>query len=112
VGATLVLWWLHLVQIEQFLLAAGVVLPWNESMVRVPAALLAGLAPFAYCGAGTRDGALVWLFRDVAPASTMAVVGLLTLSRYLVPGAAGIPFAVQLSTGRAGVIETTAPATV
>ena len=54
--------------------------------------LYAGLLPISFCGLGTRDAALVYLFADIAPASTMTVVGLLTGLRYVIPGAVGIPF--------------------
>jgi hypothetical protein len=89
-AASLALWLLHLLQIHLMLLAAGVSVGPAASMARVPAAIFAGLLPLSVCGIGTRDGALVWLFSDVAPAGTMAAVGLLTTTRYLVPGAAGI----------------------
>jgi uncharacterized membrane protein YbhN (UPF0104 family) len=85
------LWSLHLTQIHLFLLSAGVNVSPAGSLARVPTALLAGILPAAFCGIGTRDAALVWLFADVAPPATMAAVGLLTALRYVVPGAAGIP---------------------
>jgi hypothetical protein len=88
---TAVLWLLHLTQIHLFLRAAGVESSFATSLSRVPAALIAGIVPAAFCGIGTRDAALVWLYADVAPPATMAVVGLLTALRYVVPGAAGIP---------------------
>ena len=88
--ATVGLWILHLAQIQCFLLAAGVPSSLNSTLVRVPLALFSGLMPGTFCGFGSRDSALVWLYADVAPAATMAVVGLLTALRYLVPGAAGI----------------------
>lgn len=90
--ATALLWSLHLLQIDLFLKAAGVFVAWSEATSRVPAAIFAGLAPISFCGVGARDSALVWLFSDVAPASAMTAVGLLTALRYLLPGLAGIPF--------------------
>lgn len=90
--ATLLLWSLHLLQIDCFLKAAGVFVSWSEATARVPAAIFAGLLPISFCGVGPRDSALVWLFSDIAPASAMAVVGALTALRYLLPGVAGIPF--------------------
>lgn len=87
---SLFLWFLHLAQIHLMLLAAGVPVGFGTSLARVPAAIFAGLLPLSLCGIGPRDGALIWLFSDVAPASAMAAVGLLTATRYLVPGAAGI----------------------
>ena len=99
-GSSLVLWSLHLLQIDCFLKAAGVFVPWATAAARVPAAIFAGLLPISFCGIGTRDSALVWLFSDVAAAPAMAAVGVLTALRYLVPGAAGIPFVSLLRSGR------------
>lgn len=96
VSATLVLWTLHLTQIHCFLLSADVPTSWLTTAARVPAALLAGIVPAAFCGIGTRDAALVQLYADSAPAATMLVVGLLTSLRYVVPGAIGIPLLVSL----------------
>jgi len=93
---TSLLWTMHLAQIHCFLLAAGVSTDWPTTAARVPAALLAGVLPAAFCGVGTRDAALVWLYADAAPAATMVVVGLLTALRYVVPGAIGIPLLIQL----------------
>lgn len=101
VGATALLWALHLTQIHCFLLAAGVPTSWGMTALRVPAALLAGIIPAAFCGIGTRDAALVQLYADSAPAATMLVVGLLTSLRYVVPGAIGIPFLVSLRRSQA-----------
>lgn len=90
---SLVLWVLHLWQIDLFLKSAGVFVSWPVAASRIPTAIFAGLLPLSFCGVGTRDAVLVWSFADVAPASTMAAVGLLTATRYLVPGAVGIPLA-------------------
>ncbi|HEV7226400.1 MAG TPA: lysylphosphatidylglycerol synthase domain-containing protein [Pirellulales bacterium] len=97
---SLVLWTLHLLQIDCFLKAAGVFAPWSEAASRVPAAIFAGLLPISFCGIGTRDSALIWLFSDLAPASVMAAVGALTALRYLVPGAAGIPLVLAAAPRR------------
>ena len=90
VAISLVLWSLHLIQIDLFLKSAGVFVAWHVAAARIPAAIFAGLLPVTFWGIGTRDAALVWLFADVAPAATMAAVGLLTASRYLIPGLVGI----------------------
>jgi uncharacterized membrane protein YbhN (UPF0104 family) len=89
---TSLLWLAHLAQIGLFLWSAGVKVGADDVLARVPLAIFAGLLPISFCGLGTRDAALVYLFADIAPPGTMAVVGLLTGLRYLVPGAVGIPF--------------------
>lgn len=90
VGMSLALWCLHLWQIELFMRSAGVFAPWQLAAARLPIAIFIGLLPVSFCGIGTRDAALVWLFADIAPAAAMAAVGLLTALRYLAPGAVGI----------------------
>lgn len=96
IGSTAVLWTMHLAQLHSFLLACGVEVNLATTLQRAPIALFAGLVPAAFCGIGTRDAALVWLFADVAGAPTMALVGMLTALRYLVPGAVGIPVLMSL----------------
>lgn len=96
-AVSLSLWTLHLWQIDLFLKSAGVFVVWPHMLARVPAAIFAGLLPISLWGVGTRDGALVYLFQGIASPATMAVVGLLTALRYIVPGAAGIPFAAGMA---------------
>lgn len=103
VALSLALWALHLVQIDLMLKAAGVFVPWSTAIARVPLALFAGLVPISFCGIGTRDAALAVLFADVADASTMAAVGMLTALRYIVPGAIGIP--VQAASRKRGAMR-------
>lgn len=87
---SLILWTLHLWQIDLFLQAAGVTVGWSSMSARVPIAIFAGLIPLTLMGLGTRDTALVVLFANVASQSAMSAVGLLTATRYLVPGVVGI----------------------
>lgn len=90
VGGTIVLWSLHFTQLHLFVLCCGVQIDTASSIEKIPAALLAGIFP-SFCGIGTRDAAFIWVFSDVAPAATMAAVGVLSALRYIVPGAVGIP---------------------
>lgn len=104
IGSTALLWTMHLAQLHFFIRACGVEVSLATTLQRAPIALFAGLIPAAFCGIGTRDAALVWLFADVAPAPTMAIVGMLTALRYLVPGAVGIP--VLMSLRRSALVAT------
>jgi uncharacterized membrane protein YbhN (UPF0104 family) len=91
VALTLVSWCVQFTQLHLFLVCCGVEATISQTLQRVPLAIFAGLVPAAFCGIGTRDAALVYLFADIADSSRMAVVGMLTALRYLVPGAIGIP---------------------
>jgi hypothetical protein len=98
---SLVLWCLHLLQIALFFFAAGISVTPIDVLSRVPLAIFAGLLPITVAGIGTRDSALVVLFLDTASPAAVAVVGMLTALRYLIPGVAGLPvLAVYLSRDR------------
>ncbi len=96
VGWSLLLWGLHVSQIDLFCRAAGVTTSPAVSCQRLPLALFAGLVPLGLWGVGTRDAALIWLYSDIAPPASMVVVGLLTTTRYLVPGLCGLPLLTTL----------------
>lgn len=95
-ATSLLLWQLHLLQLHLLVRAAGADVALSDSAARIPLAVLAGLLPFACCGIGPRDAALVWLFADLAPAPPMAAAGLLTALRYVVPGILGLPLLLRL----------------
>ncbi|MBA2564764.1 MAG: flippase-like domain-containing protein [Gemmatimonadetes bacterium] len=88
---SLFLWFLHLLQIWLFVLALGAWTPFLANLALAPLAILAGLLPFTFAGVGTRDAALVALYRPYMTAATAAVLGLLCTSRYLLPALAGLP---------------------
>lgn len=88
---TALLWALHMLQIACFFWAAGIQITWDAFLARMPLALFAGLIPLTPFGLGTRDTTIVVLFSGYAPTATLAVVGLLTATRYIVPGVVGIP---------------------
>lgn len=108
-AASLALWTLHMAQIELFLRSAGIDVASSVALTRIPLAIFAGLVPITLWGVGTRDSALVWLFRDMAPTASIAAVGLLTALRYLIPGACGIAFVTRY-VGTSGEREAALPA--
>jgi uncharacterized membrane protein YbhN (UPF0104 family) len=57
-----------------------------------PLAILAGLVPLTFAGVGTRDAALILLFRPYFDSATGAALGLLCTARYLLPAIGGLPF--------------------
>jgi hypothetical protein len=59
----------------------------------LPLAIFVGLLPFTVSGMGTRDGALVLLYRGHAPAEVTLAVGILyTFFGYWMMALAGLPF--------------------
>ncbi|MFQ5647579.1 MAG: lysylphosphatidylglycerol synthase transmembrane domain-containing protein [bacterium] len=87
------LWVLHLGQFYLFFLSLGIT---GISLVTVftliPMGIYIGLLPLTSSGIGTRDAAFIYLFRTWVSPEKMALVGIFSLVRYLVPGILGLPF--------------------
>ena len=99
---SLALWFLHLLQIWLFIVALRARVPLPATLGLAPLAILAGLLPLTFAGVGTRDAALILLFRGYFGPATGAALGLLATSRYLMPALAGLPlFHRYLGAGRA-----------
>jgi uncharacterized protein (TIRG00374 family) len=98
---SILIWFLHLLQIWFFILALNASAPFLASLALSPLAILAGLLPLTFAGVGTRDAALIVFYQPYFSAATGAALGLLCTSRYLLPALGGLPFLGQyLSTLR------------
>lgn len=86
------LWFLHLVQIWLFILALKAWTPFHTNLAIAPLAILAGLIPLTFAGVGTRDAAVILLYRPFFDPPVGAALGLLYTSRYLMPALGGLPF--------------------
>ena len=86
------LWLLHLTQIWMFTVAVGASVPFVVGLALSPVVLLCGLVPFTLGGIGPRDAAAIYLFAAYMAPEVAAVVGLLMISRALVPAFIAIPF--------------------
>ena len=86
------IWFLHLLQIWFFILALRASAPLLASIALGPLAILAGLLPLTFAGIGTRDAALILLYKPYFAAPVAAALGVLCTARYLIPAIAGLPF--------------------
>jgi uncharacterized protein (TIRG00374 family) len=86
------IWFLHLFQIWLFVFALRASVPFVANLGLAPLAILIGLLPFTFAGIGTRDAALILLYRPYFAAPIAAALGLLCTARYLIPALAGLPF--------------------
>jgi uncharacterized protein (TIRG00374 family) len=89
---SILIWFLHMLQIWFFILALKAWVPLLTSLALSPLAILAGLLPLTFAGVGTRDAALIVLYQPYFAAPTAAALGLLCTSRYLLPAIGGLPF--------------------
>ncbi len=89
------LWFLHLLQIWLFIFALNAYVPFLTNLALSSLAILAGLLPLTFGGVGTRDAALILLYKPYLTVITAAGLGLLCTSRYLLPALAGLPFLNQ-----------------
>ena len=85
------IWFLHMLQIWLFILALRSFAPFVAALGLTPLAIFAGLLPITFAGIGTRDAALIFLFRGYLDAPAAAALGLLCTARYLLPAVAGLP---------------------
>lgn len=88
---SIVIWFLHLLQIWMFILALNAWAPLTANLGLAPLAILAGLLPFTFAGIGTRDAALIALYQPWLAAPTAAALGILCTMRYLLPALGGLP---------------------
>lgn len=95
---SVLLWFLHLLQIWFFILALKAWTPFIANLALAPLAILAGLLPLTFAGVGTRDAALILFYHPYFNAPTAAALGLLCTSRYLLPAIGGMPFLGQYMT--------------
>ena len=86
------LWLLHLTQIWLFTVAVGASVPFAAGLALSPVVLLCSLVPFTLGGIGPRDAAVIYLFAAYMAPEPAAAVGLLMISRSLLPSLAAIPF--------------------
>jgi glycosyltransferase 2 family protein len=92
---SVLIWFLHLLQIWFFILALNADTPFLANLALSPLAILAGLLPLTFAGVGTRDAALILFYQPYFDAATGAALGLLCTSRYLLPAIGGLPFLGQ-----------------
>ncbi len=88
---SIVIWFLHLLQIWMFILALGAWAPFAANLGLAPLAILAGLLPLTFAGVGTRDAALIVLYQPWLAAPTAAALGILCTMRYVLPALGGLP---------------------
>ena len=89
---SILIWFLHLLQIWLFILALRASAPFVAGLALAPLAILAGLLPFTFAGIGSRDAALIVLYKPYIDAPAAAALGLLCTTRYVIPAIAGLPF--------------------
>jgi len=106
---SLVLWFMHLLQIWLFIVALRASVPLVATLGLAPLAILAGLLPLTFAGVGTRDAALIFFFRDYFGPATGAALGLLATMRYVMPAVAGLPVFHRYLTVRREPAEQAAP---
>ncbi len=89
---SITIWFLQLIQMHCLLLALGGSAPLSAVLGRNALALLAGFVPFTLGGIGTRDVALISLYRGYIDAPTGAALGILSMVRFIGPALLGLPF--------------------
>jgi len=92
VTISLLLWFLHLLQIWLFVIALRQHAPIEVSYALAPLAILAGLLPFTFAGVGTRDATILYFYTPFMPEAAAVALGMLCTARYILPALGGLPF--------------------
>ena len=95
---SILLWFLHLLQIWFFVRMLNADVPLMTHLAIMPLAILAGLLPLTFAGVGTRDAAIIATYLPFMPAATGAALGILCTSRYIVPAIIGLPMLGDMMT--------------
>ncbi len=95
IGLSIFLWFVHILQFYMIFRAFHSQVSLFHVFRLVPLAILVGLIPLTLAGMGTRDSALIFLFKPYESAALVAGVGLFASLRYFVPGFLGLPFLNQ-----------------
>ena len=82
----------HLFQIWLFTVALSTEVPFFVCASLSAVALMAGQVPFTLAGLGARDVALVLLMSPYMPSESAAALGILIVTRGLIPALIGMPF--------------------
>ena len=83
------IWLLHLVQLWTLTLCIDLKINLIENLYYFGLAILSGLMPFTYAGLGSRDVAFQYFFYNEYSYESILALGLLSFSRYLIPGLIG-----------------------
>jgi len=89
---SLILWANHCFQMALFFYMLNLAMNPADAVLGVIAGVVVGLLPIALAGIGTRDLALVYVFRGVLSLDQAVSLGMLFLSRYLISALVGLPF--------------------
>jgi glycosyltransferase 2 family protein len=91
VALSLLLWFIHLLQIYMFTIALAMRIPFAVSASLSAIALMAGQLPFAFGGLGARDVAIVLLLKNSARPEPAAALGPLMATRNFLPPLTALP---------------------
>jgi len=91
-------WSLSVVQVLLFFKAFGTYVHPLEISARLPLSIFIGILPITLAGMGTRDAAMLYFFKEFAPASTIFGVAIFyTLYSYFLYALLGLPFFIYLT---------------
>ncbi len=89
---SLILWVNHCFQMALFFYMLKLAVNPADAVLGVIAGVVVGLLPIALAGIGTRDLAIVYVFRGLLSLDQAVSLGMLFLSRYLISALVGLPF--------------------
>lgn len=89
---SVIIWLNSIIQFVFFFKMFRFQVPVSAIFLNIPCAIFIGLLPISISGIGTRDAAIIYLFRGILSYNEAVSIGILSVLRYVIPALIGLPF--------------------
>lgn len=89
---SILIWVNSILQFIFFFKMFGFQVPVPTIFLNISCAIFIGILPVSLCGIGTRDAAIIYLFRDILSYNEAVFIGIASTLRYIFPALIGLPF--------------------
>jgi len=89
---SLMIWTNSIIQFVFFFKMLRFQVPISTIFLNIPCAILIGLLPISISGIGTRDAAIIYLFKGFLSYNEAISIGILSILRYVLPALIGLSF--------------------
>lgn len=89
---SIAIWVNSIVQFLFFFKMFHLQVPASAIFLKIPCAIFVGIIPITILGIGTRDAAIIYLFKGLLSYNEAVSIGMVSALRYLFPALIGLPF--------------------
>lgn len=89
---SIIIWANSILQFVFFFKMFRLQVPVSAIFLNITCAIFIGILPISICGIGTRDAAIIYLFRGILSYNEAVSIGIVSTLRYIFPALIGLPF--------------------